>query len=184
MQVVATIFVLATEAGEEASGLDLVLPDTAELIWGLVGFALLMVVMVKKVFPALNKMLDERQAKIQGQVEEAESQRQEAEQLRRQYAEQLADARSEANAIVEQARSDAERVRADVTSRAEEEANQIRTRAREDADAERGRVIQDLRGQVATLSVDLASQIVQRELDPERHRALVDQYINELSGMN
>ncbi|MBA2731234.1 MAG: F0F1 ATP synthase subunit B [Actinomycetota bacterium] len=184
MQVVATIFVLATEAGEEASGLDLVLPDTAELIWGLVGFALLMVVMVKKVFPALNKMLDERQAKIQGQIEEAESQRQEAEQLRRQYAEQLADARGEANAIVEQARSDAERVRADVTSRAEEEANQIRTRAREDADAERGRVIQDLRGQVATLSVDLASQIVQRELDPERHRALVDQYINELSGMN
>jgi F-type H+-transporting ATPase subunit b len=184
MQVVATIFVLATEAGEEASGLDLVLPDTAELIWGLVGFALLMVVMVKKVFPALNKMLDERQAKIQGQIEEAESQRQEAEQLRRQYAEQLADARGEANAIVEQARSDAERVRADVTSRAEEEANQIRTRAREDADSERGRVIQDLRGQVATLSVDLASQIVQRELDPERHRALVDQYINELSGMN
>ncbi|CAN5847548.1 F0F1 ATP synthase subunit B [soil metagenome] len=184
MQVVATIFVLATEAGEEASGLDLVLPDTAELIWGLVGFALLMVVMVKKVFPALNKMLDERQAKIQGQIEEAESQRQEAEQLRRQYAEQLADARGEANAIVEQARSDAERVRADVTSRAEEEANQIRARAREDADAERGRVIQDLRGQVATLSVDLASQIVQRELDPERHRALVDQYINELSGMN
>jgi F-type H+-transporting ATPase subunit b len=184
MQVVATIFVLATEAGEEASGLDLVLPDTAELIWALVGFALLMVVMVKKVFPALNKMLDERQAKIQGQIEEAESQRQEAEQLRRQYAEQLADARGEANAIVEQARSDAERVRADVTSRAEEEANQIRTRAREDADAERGRVIQDLRGQVATLSVDLASQIVQRELDPERHRALVDQYINELSGMN
>ncbi len=184
MQVVATIFVLATEAGEEASGLDLVLPDTAELIWGLVGFALLMVVMVKKVFPALNKMLDERQAKIQGQIEEAESQRQEAEQLRRQYAEQLADARGEANAIVEQARSDAERVRADVTSRAEEEANQIRTRAREDADAERGRVIQDLRGQVATLSVDLASQIVRSELDPERHRALVDQYINELSGMN
>ncbi|MDQ3537683.1 MAG: F0F1 ATP synthase subunit B [Actinomycetota bacterium] len=184
MQVVATIFVLATEAGEEASGLDLVLPDTAELIWGLVGFALLMVVMVRKVFPALNKMLDERSAKIQGQIEEAESQRQEAEQLRRQYAEQLADARGEANAIVEQARTDAERVRADVTSRAEEEANQIRTRAREDADAERGRVIQDLRGQVATLSVDLASQIVRSELDPERHRALVDQYINELSGMN
>ncbi|CAN5652336.1 MAG: F0F1 ATP synthase subunit B [Actinomycetota bacterium] len=184
MQVVATIFVLATEAGEEASGLDLVLPDTAELIWGLVGFALLMVVMVRKVFPALYKMLDERSAKIQGQIEEAESQRQEAEQLRRQHAEQLADARSEANAIVEQARSDAERVRADVTSRAEEEANQIRSRARQDADSERGRVIQDLRGQVATLSVDLASQIVRRELDPERHRALVDQYINELSGMN
>ncbi len=184
MQVVATIFVLATEAGEEASGLDLVLPDTAELLWGLVGFALLMVVMVKKVFPAMGTMLDERQAKIQGQIEEAESQRQEAEQLRRHYEERLADARSEAGGIVDDARAQAERLRGDIVAKAESEAEQIVTRAREDIAAERGRLVQDLRGQVATLSVDLAGKIVQRELDERQHRALVDEYIDQLSGLN
>lgn len=177
------LFVLATEAGAEESSIQL-LPDAAELIWGLVGFALLMAFMWRYAFPRIGQMLDERQAKIQGQIEEAEAQRQEAELLRRQYAEQLADARSEANGIVEEARGDAERVRADIIARAEEEAQQMRARAREDAEAERGRLVQDLRGQVATLSVDLASKIVQRELDENRHRALVDQYINELSGLN
>ena len=179
------VVLAATEAPhEEPSGLDLVLPATAELLWGLVGFALLMAILFKFVFPKMNTMLDERSAKIQGQMEEAESQRQQAEQLRRQYEEQLADARNQGNTLVEESRAQAERVRADVLAKAEEEAQQIRDRARADIDAERGRIVQDLRGQVATLSVELAGRIVQRELNPEQHRQLVDQYINELSGLN
>ncbi|HEY8339623.1 MAG TPA: F0F1 ATP synthase subunit B [Egibacteraceae bacterium] len=184
MQLNVVPLVLAAAEGEEASGVALVLPDAAELIWGAVAFVLLLAVLVWKVFPALNRMLEERAAKIQGQIEEAEAQRVEAEKLRRQYEEQLADARSEANRIVEAAREQAERVRADIVAKAEEEASQIVARARSDAEAERGRLIQDLRGQVATLSVQLASRIVQKELDAEQHRALVDQYINELSGLN
>ena len=186
MSVLAQVIILATEAtgGEEPSGLDLVLPEFAELLWGAVGFALLMAILFKFVFPSLGKMLDERGAKIQGQMEQAETERQQAEQLRRQYEEQLADSRSQGNALVEEARAQAERVRADILARAEEEAQQVRQRARADVEAERGRIVQDLRGQVATLSVELAGKIVQRELNPEQHRQLVDQYINELSGLN
>ena len=186
MSVLAQMVYLATEAteGEEPSGLDLVLPDFAELLWGAVGFLLLMAILYKFVFPSMTKMLDERGAKIQGQMEEAESERQKAEQLRRQYEEQLAATRAEGNTIVEEARQQAERVRADVLAKAEEEAQAIRERARTDVAAERGRIVQDLRGQVATLSVELAGKIVQRELNPEQHRQLVDQYINELSGLN
>jgi F-type H+-transporting ATPase subunit b len=185
MFVLAQIAVLATEAGaEEASGLDLVLPDFAELLWGIVGFVLLTLILRKFVFPPMAKMLDERSAKIEGQIEQAETERQQAEQLRRSYEEQLADARNQGNTLVEEARAQAERVRADVLAKAEEEAQQIRERARADVEAERGRIVQDLRGQVATLSVELAGKIVQRELNPDQHRQLVDQYINELSGLN
>jgi F-type H+-transporting ATPase subunit b len=170
-------------AVEDGGGLEL-LPHSAELIWGFVAFALLMAFMSKFVFPKMNAMLDERGAKIQGQIEEAESQRSQAEQLRRQYEEQLADARNEASTIVEDARQQAEGMRAEALRKAEEEAAQIVARAREDATAERGRLVQDLRGQVASLSVELAGKIVQRELDPAQHQQLVDQYINELSGLN
>ena len=186
MSVLGQIVVLAATEGahEESSGLDLVLPAYAELFWGAVGFLLLFAILRKFVFPPMFKMLDERGAKIQGQMEQADTERQKAEQLRRQYEEQLADARSQGNALVEEARQQAERVRADVLARAEEEAQAIRERARADVEAERGRIVQDLRGQVATLSVDLAGKIVQRELNPDQHRQLVDQYINELSGLN
>lgn len=182
MSTVATAVLLAAET--EGGGLQVVLPAPAELIWGLVGFALLFVVLWRFAFPALNKMLDERQRGIQGQLEEAESARQEAEKLRRQYSDQLADARSKANEVVEEARADGERLRADIVARAETEAQQILQRAREDQQAERGRLIQELRGQVAALSVELAGKIVQKELDSRQHQVLVDQYINELSGLN
>lgn len=182
MSLLATTMVLAAE-GDGGGSLEL-LPDQAELIWGIVAFAVLFAFMAKFAFPRINALLDERAARIQGQIEEAESQRNQAEQLRRQYESQLADARNQANQIVEDARGQAEQVRSDIVSRAEEEASQITARARADAEAERGRLVQDLRTQVASLSVELAGKIVQKELDPSQHQELVDQYINELSGLN
>lgn len=160
------------------------LPDFAELVWGVVAFALLMGFLRWKVFPTVGRTLDERGQRIQGQIEEAEAARTEGERLRRQYEEQLADARAQAATIIDEARAQAERLKADEQARAQEEAQQIIARARDDAEADRGRLVQELRGQVASLSVDLAGRIVQRELDPEQHRELVDQYINDLSGMN
>jgi F-type H+-transporting ATPase subunit b len=160
------------------------LPDFPELIWGFVAFSILMAFMFWKVFPTLNATLDERGARIQGQIEQAETVRGEAEQLRTQYEAQLADSRAEANRILEEARAQAERLKADQLARAEEEAGQIRARAQEEVAAERGRLVSELRGQVAAISVELAGRIVQRELDETQHRALVDQYINELSGLN
>lgn len=177
-----SLVILAAESGADES-LQL-LPETAELIWGIVAFALLFALLARVALPQLNAMLEDRRAAIQGKLEEAEQIRTEAEGLRRQYQEQLRDARSRANEIVEDARADAERVRDQRVRDAESEAQAIRERAREDAEAERARLVQQLRSQVATLSVDLAGRIVHRELDEEQHRTLVDDYIEQLSSMN
>jgi F-type H+-transporting ATPase subunit b len=176
------LLILATaEGGEQTLQL---MPAWAELVWGVVAFTLLFLLLWRYALPAMNKMLDERRARIQGQLEEAEQIRHEAEELRRRYQEQLKDARTKANEIVEQARSDAERLREQKVREADEEAQTIRQRARDDAEAERSRLVQQLRTQVAALSVDLAGRIVHRELDEERHRTLVDEYIDQLSRMN
>lgn len=184
MDAVTSLVVLAADEGEGGGALQVVLPATAELVWGLVGFAALMAFVVWKVWPTLNSLLEERQQAIQGKLEEAERIRTEAEELRRQYQERLREARARADELVEQARADAERVREQKVADAEEEAQSIRERAQEDAEAERARLVQQLRGQVATLSVDLAGAIVHRELDEDRHRSLVDEYIDQLSSMN
>lgn len=174
--------VLATAEGVDPE-LQL-LPAPAELIWGIVAFVLLFAVVSRFALPAMNRMLEERRARIQGQLEEAEQIRHDAEELRRQYQEQLRDARTKANEIVDKARSDAEKVREQKVKDADEEAQAIRQRARDDAEAERARLVQQLRTQVAALSVDLAGRIVHRELDEEQHRTLVDEYIDQLSSMN
>lgn len=184
MTAVLGAIVLAAADGEEASGLDLVLPAQAELIWGIVGFALLFAVIYFKAWPSLNAMLESRRTEIQGKLEDAETARQEAEQIRRQYNEQLAEARNEAQRIIDDAKQQAERLRGDIVAKAEEEAEQIRQRARVEQEAERARLLQELRGQVAAISIDIASKIVDAEVDQARHDQLVDSYIRQLSSSN
>jgi F-type H+-transporting ATPase subunit b len=160
------------------------LPAPAELIWGFIAFAILFAVLWGRVFPTMNKTLDERRAAIQGRIEEAETQLAEAEKTRREYEASLSEARNEASQIVEDAKAQAERLKADIVARAEEEAAAIRARAATDAEADRNRALQELRGQVATLSTDIAAKIVGAEVDQARHDQLVDSFISQLSTSN
>jgi F-type H+-transporting ATPase subunit b len=171
--------ILAAENG----GLEL-LPDPSELVMGLVAFLLLMVILMKVAFPKLNAMLEERQAAIQGKLEEADSKLTEAEEAKRNFEANLDDARGEASRIIDEAKATAESLRADILAKAENEAAAMLERAHADVQAERQRVLQELRSQVGVMSVELASRIVERELDSATHQGLVDEYIERLSSQN
>jgi F-type H+-transporting ATPase subunit b len=179
---IATSLILAATPGEN-DGIQL-MPDTAELIWGAVGFALLMLIMMKFVFPKVNQTLEERSAAIQGKMEQADSKLAEAEASKADFDARIADAKGEADRIVEEARTTAESLRRDIVAKAEDEAAVLLEKARADVAAERDRLLQELRSQVGVLSVELASRIVERELDASTHQSLVDEYIQNLSRTN
>lgn len=174
---------LLTVLAAEADDFEL-LPDTSELIWGLVAFLLLLGLMYKFVFPKANQTLEDRSAVIEGKMEEAEAKLNEAEATKADFEARIADARGEATRIIDEAKETAESLRADIIARAEEEARGIVERAQNEVAAERDRALQELRTEVGALSVELASRIVGRELDPSTHQTLVDEYIQQLSRTN
>lgn len=175
------LLLAAAEAAEEGHSNPLV-PEANELIWGLVAFVLFFIVMSKLVFPKISVMFEERTRNIEGKLDEAERQRQAAEQLVADYQQRLADANAEAQRILDQARDNADRLEAELRGKAEEQAARIVSRAQESIAAERDRALQQLRTEVGGLAVDLASRVVGESLDRDRHLRLVDQYIDELSG--
>lgn len=120
-----------TEHTEEPSGLDLILPDTAELVWGLLCFLLVAAILMKKVFPKLRETIEAREKTIQDSLESAESSKAQAQSQLDEYKQQLAEARSEANRIIEEARQSAEQVRKDLTVKAERDAEAIVASAQE-----------------------------------------------------
>src|SRR5688572_19146877 len=124
-----------TEHAEEASGLALVLPEPAELIWGLVCFVIVLGFLSKVAFPRLKAAIDERQARIEGGREAAETAKNDAQRELEQYRAQLAAARSEANRIIEEGRQSAEQVRKDLIAKAEQEAKGITERAQDQISA-------------------------------------------------
>jgi F-type H+-transporting ATPase subunit b len=169
---------------EPKDGVALLLPDTPELIWGLVAFLLLLAIMSKLVFPRIATMLDERRAEIEGKLESADAKLVEAEEARRRFEASIADARGEANRIIDEAKSAGDALRADIVARAEAEAAALVERARAEVASERDRVLQELRAQIGAMSVQLAERIIERELDAVTHQGLVDDYIQRLASTN
>lgn len=185
IQLMAPLLLLAEEAPAEGDGggIDLLLPDTAELIAGLIAFAIIFFFVWKWVIPAANRALEARQEAITGQLTEAEKAKQDAESLLEDYKQQMAQAREEANGIVDDARQSADALRSDLVSKAEAEAESIRSKARDDAVAERERASAQIRDEVASLSLELAQKVVAGSVDESAQRVLVDRYIDELGGL-
>lgn len=174
--------VLAAEE-ETSSGLRLILPDVVELIPGVIAFAIVFFFMWKWAFPAINRSLENRQQAIAGRLEEAENAKSEAESLLQDYRQQLADAKNEANRILEEARQTADAMRQGIVSKANAEAEEIVGKARQEAATERDRALEEARQEVANLSVDLAERLVGQSLDRKAQLGLVSQYLDDLERM-
>jgi F-type H+-transporting ATPase subunit b len=175
------IAVLAQEASASSDKENLY-PHAAELVVGLIAFAVIFFFMWKWVLPRAAQLLDERRAQIQGKLENAEQTRQQAEQELADYRSQLANARDEGNRIIEEARKTADQLRRDIQANAEQEAQATVVRAQEEIRAERDRVFQELRTQVGEIAVDLAGRVVNKELDKSSHERLIDEYIDEVAS--
>jgi F-type H+-transporting ATPase subunit b len=177
--VIASISLLAQESVSDKEDLY---PHASELIVGAIAFAILFVFMWKWVIPRMNVLLEERRQQIQGQLENAEQTRQQAERELEEYRKQLGSAREEANRIIEEARSTADQLRRDIERKAEEESGNIVARAQDEIRAERDRVFTELRTQVADIAVGLAGRVVGAELDTKAHQRLIDEYIEQVSA--
>jgi F-type H+-transporting ATPase subunit b len=155
-------------------------PENNEIIWGALAFLVLLVAMWKWGVPAVKNMEKAREDRIRNDLESAERTRLEAETEKQRYDAQLADARSEAGRIIDEARQSAETVRTDLVARAEGEARGIRERAQADIENQRVQAMTQLRSDVARLSIDLAGRIVERNLDNDTNRQLVDSFIDQV----
>lgn len=175
---------LLAQAAEEKSGIDLILPEKAELIWGAICFAIVAVVLTKVAFPKIREVIEQREKTIQDALETAENSKEEAQHQLDEYKQQLAEARSESNRIIEEARQSAEAVRKELTAKAEKDAEAIVARASEQIEAERTRTIQELQGSISDLTIELAEKVVGRSLDAPAQREMVDAYIKEVGGMS
>ena len=173
-------YILAQEAAEHEQ--SPILPAWNELIWGTIAFLILLFLMYRTVWPSVNQAYKDRRANIEGKLEQAEREREEAEQLLEQYRRRLRDAEDETQRMLEEARHNAERVRRDLLAKAEADAGRELDRARQAIRAERDQAIRQLRNEVGTLAVELATRVVGDSLDRDRQLRLVDQYIDELGN--
>ncbi|WP_427018490.1 F0F1 ATP synthase subunit B [Pseudarthrobacter sp. P1] len=160
-------------------------PNWWELLVVGVGFAVLMVIVVKFVVPMFEKTFAERTEAIEGGIAKAEKAQAEASAALEEYKQQLVDARTEANRIREEARNEGAQILADLKAKAATESARITEQAQVAIAAERQAAVVSLRAEVGTLATTLAGRIVGESLnDDARSARVVDRFLAELDAQS
>ncbi len=174
--VARTAVQLATEAGEEAAGLQI------NLFWVIVAslnFLIFAILLYSLFGKAVTRTLADRRDRIEQGLKDAEQARRERELAATEHAAALAEARREANEILARAQKVAQESRDADIAATREEIERLRERATSEIGAEKERAIQDLRAEVADLALAAASKVVGESMTGERQRRLVEEFLAE-----
>lgn len=169
----------AAEAAEGGGG-SLFAVDLGLSVWTIVVFLIVLWVLAKYAWGPILGALDSREVGIRESIAEAQRLRAEAEAALEEHKKQLADARRQAQDIVAQGREAGEKVRSDIEAKAREESDRMIQRARGEIERERDRALETLRRESVDLAIAAASNLLERKLDSESDRALVEDYLDEL----
>ena len=156
--------------------------NTGLIFWTVVVFAILLTLLWRFGWPALLKTVEDRERRIQQQLEEAERARAEAARLLEEHKRTIAGAKAEAQEIVARAKAVADKERETLLAKARHEYDQLLERARHEIDAEKEKAIVALRREAVDLSIAAASKLLEAQLDTETNRRLVTDYLATLAA--
>ncbi len=152
----------------------------ATLIGEAIAFAILIWFCVSFVWPPLLAAIEERQKKIADGLAAADRAKAELKDADARVADEIKKARAQAAEIVEKANQQANQIVDKAKADALLEAARVKATAQAEIDGMVGKARETLRNQVSTLAVQGASKILQREINPDAHKALLDQLVAEI----
>jgi F-type H+-transporting ATPase subunit b len=150
------------------------------LIGEMISFAILIWFCVHFIWPHLNKAIEDRQIKIAEGLNAAERAHAELKSADVKVAAEIKVARQQASEIIDKAQQQANQIIDKARAEAITEINRLKASAQDDIASMAQRARDQLREQVGALAVQGASKIVQREIDPSTHKALLDQLAAEI----
>ena len=147
-------------------------------------FVILMALLKKFAWGAVQDILKKREDKIANDLDSAEQSRIKAAELEKERETQLASSRSDAADIIKNAKESGELSRQNILKDAQEEAARLKSKAQADITVERDSALNSVKDDVAELSLQIAEKILNKELSPEMHESLINQYIEGLGSSN
>lgn len=157
-----------------------VLPDLANFIPQIIATGILFLVLRHFLFDPVTKILNSRSEKIVGNLEESTAEKREAEAIKAEYLLKLEDAKGEAREIVETAKTRSEQIREEILEEAKVEAKKVSERAMNDIEREKQKMIVDLRSEVVEIAMLAATKVIEKDLDPNTHKTMINKFIDEV----
>lgn len=156
-----------------------VFPHLSDILWSFLSFCVLLWGLNKWLFKPILSMVTQREKEIEGNIAKAEADVKEAERLRKEFADQLANAQREAQETIARATAAASKESERILEEGRAKAADALSRAEDAIRRERDRALAELREEVATLAVAAAGKVIGRALNTDDHKRLVEDFVAE-----
>jgi len=153
--------------------------DWVKLGLQILNFLVILYLLNRFAFKPLIRFMDERAARIEKGLEDAEAAERDRALAQAEREAALAESRKEAQALVARANKIAEDSRNEILADARAQAEKLVERAREEINAEKEKAMAELRTTVADLALDAAGKLVRSEMSGAKQRRLVDEFLAE-----
>ncbi|MEI6285589.1 MAG: F0F1 ATP synthase subunit B [Bacillota bacterium] len=147
----------------------------------IINFLLMVVILSFIAYKPIMKMMQERSDKIANDLDNAEKDRNLAEELKRDYQRQLNDARKQAQQILDKAVQQAESAKDDVLNITRSENAKLLKQVQEEIAREREKMFLEVRSQIVSLSIDCAAKVLGREINVADNERMINDYVSKLN---
>lgn len=131
-------------------------------------------------FVPVKKMIEERQAKIEGELTDADEKNKKADALIVTYEGKIAGIEEEGRIMIHEASVKAENRGQEIIKEAEHEASLIKKRAEKEIEREKIKAVNELKEQIVSLSLLAASKVLEEDIDQGKHQTLINQFLEEV----
>ena len=158
--------------------LDIISVNLWQMAASLLNLLLLFLIIKKFLYNRVKKMLQDRQNTIDGNYEAAEKAKEEALSEKIAYEEKIKDAKEEAAQIIKSAANTAELRGERIVAEAKEKADGIVRRAETEAELELKKAEDRIKQEIVDVSALLAEKMLEREINADDHKAMIDSFID------
>ena len=150
----------------------------------LVGFAAIVLLVVRYVVPPVRKLMAAQQQTVRQQLDDAASAAERLTESTTAHSKAVEAAKSDAERVVEEAKVDAERITEQLQAQAEIDAERIKSQGVRQAELLRAQLSRQLRVELGHESVRQAEELVRNYVaDAAQQSATVDRFLDELDAM-
>ena len=147
------------------------------IVFQICNLLILFVLFKKFLFKRVMAVLDARQKELDGIYDAADKDRVDAAQMKQEYTERMSAARDEADRLVRNAVDTAQNRGDAIVKEAQADAARMKQKAEAEIEQEKRKAYSELMSDISGMAADIAGRMVEREINADDHRELVEEFI-------
>jgi len=128
----------------------------------------------------IREVIEKRKKLATEELDKARESNEQALAMKEEYEKNISDAKSEANEIIAIASKTAETKADEIIKKANDEAAAMKHKASAEIEQEKKTAINEIKDEIGSMAMDIAGKVIEREVNEEDHRKLVDEFIENV----